>query len=80
MESDRLYHDWGTDQARPIDELTLSQAKELTLSGELALGSVGPKLDACVHFVESCGGEAVVCSSAALEDAILGKAGTRVRS
>jgi carbamate kinase len=78
MESDRLYHDWGSPNARPIDELDLAEARRLTTSGEMALGSVGPKLEACVHFVESCGGEAVICSSAALENAVIGRAGTRI--
>jgi len=78
METDRLYHDWGSPDARPIDELDLAEAKRLITGGEMSLGSVGPKLEACVHFVESCGGEAVICSSAALENAVIGRAGTRI--
>ncbi len=73
---DGLYDDFGGPEARLVDRLTTSEARE-RLSGEgLGTGSMKPKLAAATHFVERTGGSAVI---AALDDgleALQGRAGT----
>ena len=76
---DGVYEDWGTDGARKIDELTSGQARSLVAGKSLGAGSMRPKLEAAVHFLDSGGELAII---AALEDgpeALAGKAGTRIR-
>jgi carbamate kinase len=76
---DGVYEDWGTDRARRIDELSSGQAQTLVAGKSLGAGSMRPKLEAAVHFLDSGGELAII---AALEDgpaALAGKAGTRIR-
>jgi carbamate kinase len=76
---DGVYEDWGTDAARKIDELTSGQARSLVAGKSLGAGSMRPKLEAAVHFLDSGGELAII---AALEDgpeALAGKAGTRIK-
>ena len=39
-----IYRSWGTDDARPIDRLTLAEAHSLLETGDLGAGSMAPKL------------------------------------
>ena len=68
-----VYRDFGTDTAAPIHELTVDEARELTLPA----GSMGPKLSAACDFAESGG----ISGIGRLQDAtaiLEGGAGTRV--
>ena len=69
---------FGTDAARAIDRLRVSEAKEMLAAGEFGSGSMGPKVEAAVRFVEGGGSRALI---GALEDAtevLAGRAGTTV--
>jgi carbamate kinase len=68
-----VYENWGTDQARLITRMTASEAGALLASGALGAGSMGPKVEAAVHFVEGGGERAII---AALHDGPAGLAGT----
>lgn len=68
-----VFEDWPV-RRRPLREVTPAELRAL----DLAAGSMGPKAEAAIAFVESTGGTAVI---GALEDAVAmmaGKAGTRV--
>lgn len=78
MAEDRVYLDYGTPQARPIDVLAVSDAEALVASGDLAAGSVRPKVESCARFVRKSGRPAVICAVDALRDALEGRAGTRI--
>jgi len=78
MEERSVFNGYGTPEQRAIEKLTLAEADALLASGELARGSIGPKVEACARFVRECGRLAIICAVDALEDALAGKAGTRV--
>ncbi len=67
----------GTDDARPLDRLTLSEARRLLAEGELGEGTMGPKVEACVTFVEQ-GGRAAIGSLERIAEVLAGTAGTAV--
>ena len=71
-----LYRDFGTETAREIRELSPDDADALL--PELAAGSMRPKVEACAAFVRATGGEALITSAEALEDALARRAGTRL--
>jgi carbamate kinase len=76
---DRVALDWDTPEQRWVDRLTLAQAKEALAEGRhFAAGSMAPKVEACIDFVERTGGEAIITSPANMEAALAGQAGTRV--
>lgn len=75
---DGVYADFGTPTQRLMDRLTVDEADELLSSGVLGKGSMGPKLEAAVHFLRGGGEEAHI---GALEDGlevVMGRAGTTV--
>ena len=49
-------------------------------AGEFGEGSMQPKIEACLRFIEQGGGRAVVTSPEHLMDALAGETGTRVRA
>jgi carbamate kinase len=76
---DAAMTDFGTDQARPIGEVTASQLRAIAEQQEFAAGSMGPKVEAVVRFAESGGRLGIITSLARIGEAISGTTGTRVR-
>jgi len=76
---DRVALDWGRPGQRWVDRLSLDEAKGYLAEGtHFAAGSMAPKIEACIEFLEHGGGEAVITSPANLEAALAGEAGTRI--
>lgn len=75
-EVDRVQVGYGTPSARALSELTLAEARELLAAGEFPEGSMGPKVEACVSFVEA-GGRAAIGALSQAADVLAGRAGTR---
>jgi carbamate kinase len=77
-EVDRVQVGYGTPDARPLERMTVSEARELLAAGEFPEGSMGPKVEACVEFVAAGGAKAVIGSLAQAGDAVFGTAGTAI--
>ncbi len=76
---ERAALDWGRPTQRWIDRMTLDQAREFLAEGShFAPGSMAPKIEACIGFLERGGGEAVISSPENMERALMGKAGTHI--
>ena len=73
-----VYRGFGTGSEQLIDELSVSQARELLSSGELGSGSMAPKVQAAVNFIESGGERAVIASLSHGPEAVEGRAGTQI--
>jgi carbamate kinase len=69
---------WGTDDARPVAKLSVSEARGLLADGEFPAGSMGPKIEACCEFVAAGGSRAVIGALEQAADVVLGTAGTTV--
>ncbi len=70
---------FGTDRERWLDELPAAEARELARAGEFGEGSMKPKVEACVAFVESGEGrEALITLLEKARDGIAGATGTRI--
>ncbi len=63
---------------RWLDRITVSEAKQYLEEGEFPKGSMGPKVEAAVSFLERGGQEVLITTPAALERAIAGETGTRI--
>jgi carbamate kinase len=69
---------FGTPRQEWVEHLTLAEAKRYLAEGtHFAPGSMAPKIEAVVAFLEGGGSEAIVTAPRALEEALLGKTGTR---
>ncbi|MGZ4280573.1 MAG: carbamate kinase [Gaiellaceae bacterium] len=76
-EVDAVFRDFGTDKQKELRELSVDEAE--ALRPELEAGSMRPKIEACVEFVQATGHAALITSPAALGEAIEGRAGTVIR-
>lgn len=69
---------FGRENQLDLDHITLAEAKKYAGEGHFAAGSMGPKIDAVVRFLENGGKEALITSPQKLREALAGKTGTRV--
>jgi carbamate kinase len=69
---------FGTAGERSLDTLNLSEAMRILSTGEFPAGSMGPKVTACVRFVQWGGKMGVISSLEKAVDALAGVAGTRI--
>jgi carbamate kinase len=69
-----VHLDWGTPQARPLTQITTAE-----LAGyDFPAGSMGPKVDAAIRFVDGTGGRAMIGQLSDLDQLLGGTAGTTV--
>jgi carbamate kinase len=71
---DGVYADWGTPEQRRLERVT---PEELSASSFPA-GSMGPKVEAAIRFVDATGKRAAIGSLAQIEQIVDGTAGTQV--
>jgi carbamate kinase len=76
---DAVYRDYLTDRRRPLRETTIGQLRALAAEGQFPPGSMGPKIEAAMAFLERGGDEVTICQPDALVAAFEGHAGTRIR-
>ena len=62
--------DFGTPSARPLGRVTVAELREHAAAGQFARGSMGPKVDAVLRFVEAGGARAVITSLEHIADAV----------
>ncbi|MFD2184749.1 carbamate kinase [Rhodoplanes azumiensis] len=70
--------DFGKPTQRALDTMTLVEARRYMAEGHFKPGSMLPKVEACVAFLEGGGREAVITDPGHMAAAIEGRAGTRV--
>ena len=76
---ERAYLDFGKPTQAPIDAMTARQAREYIAQGQFAPGSMLPKVQACVEFVEAHpGGRALITSLGHAAEGLRGETGTLV--
>jgi carbamate kinase len=61
-----------------VDRLTLAEAKQYLAQGHFAKGSMGPKIEAIIKFLEQGGKQALITNPENIERALQGKTGTYV--
>lgn len=70
---------FGTPQQQWVDRLTLSQAKRyLAEGGHFGSGSMAPKIQAVINYLDHGGQEALITSPGSIEGALAGGTGTRI--
>jgi len=76
---DRVALDWGKPTQTWLDRMSLAEARGYLAEGTHFMpGSMAPKIEACLEFLERGGSEAIITAPADLELALVGKAGTRI--
>jgi carbamate kinase len=75
---ERVKLSFGSPGERDIERMTVSEARGYLADGEFAPGSMGPKVEAAVWFLDHGGAEFVVTTAERAVDALDGAAGTRI--
>jgi len=68
--------DYGKPTARAVGRLTVAEGRKLMAEGQFPPGSMGPKVEACLRFVEHGGGRSVVANLGHAVAALRGQTGT----
>ncbi len=72
-----VYRRFGKEDQTPIEHMTAAEAKELIAGGEFEKGTMLPKIEAAISYLESVPeGSVLITSLAAVSDAIKGRSGT----
>ena len=75
---DKVYLNYGQPDQVPLDHMTVDEAKRYLEEGHFPLGSMGPKIEAVIQFLEGGGKEALITSSENLARALREETGTRI--
>jgi carbamate kinase len=73
----KAYVHYGTPEQAALDTVTASQMRAYAAEGHFKAGSMGPKVEACLRFVDA-GGESVIASLTEVGPAMAGRAGTHI--
>jgi len=75
---DAVYLGFGTPAQRPLHRTTSAQLRAALAAGEFANGSMGPKVQAALEFLDNGGRYAVIAHLDDAERALRGEAGTSI--
>jgi len=75
---EKVYLNFNKPDRRPIDVMTVSEAKRYIAEGHFARGSMLPKIEAIVWFLEAGGKEAIITNPENIARALRGETGTRI--
>jgi carbamate kinase len=75
---DAVAVNFGTPQQKNLSEVTLAEIKKLHTEGQFPPGSMGPKIQAAIKFLESGGEVVTITSFENAARALKGQAGTRI--
>jgi carbamate kinase len=73
----QAYVHYGTPEQEALSRVTASQMRAYAAEGHFKAGSMGPKVEACLRFVDA-GGESVIASLIEVGPAMAGRAGTHI--
>jgi carbamate kinase len=80
---DRVALDFNKPTQRWLDHMTLAQARDFSAQGQFPAGSMGPKIDAAMSYLQELPnanheGEVIITSLEQAFEALMGRAGTHI--
>lgn len=76
---DKVCLNYNTDHVRELDSLTIDEAYKYIEENQFAKGSMLPKIEACINFLENNNkATAIITSLESATDALKGKTGTKI--
>lgn len=75
---DHVYLNFGRPDQVKVERLSVSAARRHLQDGQFPAGSMGPKIETAAAFVERTGKDVLITSVDRLNEAMAGRAGTRV--
>ena len=75
---EKVFLDYGKPSQRPVDRMTVQECRNFLEEGQFPVGSMGPKIESAVRFLESGGNRVIISSLEMAEEALAGRAGTTI--
>jgi carbamate kinase len=75
---EKVYINFGKPDQKPLDHMTVAEAKQYIEAGHFAPGSMLPKIKAMITFIEATGKEGLITDPEHLAEALEGKTGTKM--
>lgn len=82
---EHVFRDFGLPSQKPLDHISVAEAKRLLAEGQFAIGSMEPKIRAAIFFLEETNGclpprerEVIITLPESAMKALKGKTGTRI--
>ena len=72
----QVYLNFGTPREKPILEMTVDEAKAHLAKEQFPPGSMGPKIEAAIDYIEGGGKEVLITSASYLKAAMVNRSGT----
>ncbi len=69
---------YGTPNQKDLEKLSISEAKKYLEEEQFPVGSMGPKIQAVINFMEAGGEKAIITSIEKIREALEGRAGTQI--
>ena len=76
---ERVYLNYGTPDEKPIEAMTAKQAIGYLSQGQFPPGSMGPKINASVEYIQSGGKEVLITSAEYLKASLINRSGTKIK-
>ena len=77
-EVDQVYLNFGKKEQKGFRTLRLEEAKKYLGEGQFPAGSMGPKIEACIRFIEYGGEKAIITCLECADEALEGRGGTQI--
>ena len=74
----KVQRGYGSLMPEDIDEMDVDEARTLLRRHEFGVGSMGPKVEAAIRFVEESGGVAIIGDLDRAPEVLKGETGTRI--
>ncbi len=75
---EKVYLNYGKPNQKAIDRMTVAEAKQYIAEGHFAKGSMLPKIEAIIWFLEAGGKQAIITNPENIERALRGETGTLI--
>ncbi len=75
---EKVYRNFGKPGQKPLNRITINQAKDLISQGQFAPGSMLPKIEAAIRFIELGGKQTIITTPENLINAVLNNQGTHI--
>ncbi len=74
----QVYLDFDKPEKKPLSEITVDEAQEYLAQGQFPPGSMGPKIEAAVDYIQNGGERALITSAGHLKASLINRSGTRI--
>ena len=77
---DKVYLNFGTDEQKELDSMTVAEAKKYLEEGEFEIGTMAPKIEAAINFIDESAVRSVLITKLNKdEEQIVGGMGTLIK-